>query len=108
LLVESLVAHFSMSHVNQTGDRASNPEGRSGGKTMGERWRGSDPEGWRNGVDYRIRSEEIEREWLTGLFSSVGQERADARALLARLRERRTIGFRRASLHLTRQKGARG
>jgi hypothetical protein len=74
---------------------------------MGERWRDPDPKDWGNGVDFRVTSEAIEREWLTGLFSSVGQERADAYALLERLRERRTMGLRKATLPVPPHKGGR-
>ncbi len=74
---------------------------------MGERWRDSDPEGWTNGVDYRVTSEAFEREWLTGLFSAVGQERADAQALLERLRDRRTMGLRNASHPVALRNGGR-
>jgi len=45
-------------------------------------------------VDYRLSKEAIEREWLTGLFSSVGQEPAGSEALLLRMRERRTSALR--------------
>ena len=75
---------------------------------MGERLRDPDPEARRNGVDNRVRSEAVEREWLTGLFSSIGQDRADAYALLARMRERRTMGLRKAILPVALQKGGRG
>jgi hypothetical protein len=74
---------------------------------MGERWPDPDSGARRNGVDYRVRSDAIEREWLTGLFSSVGQDRADAYALLARMRERRMMGLRKATLPVPPQKGGR-
>lgn len=64
---------------------------------MGERWREPDRQDGKNGVEDRVISDAIEREWLTGLFSSVGQEPADAGALLQRMRERRRIGLRRAA-----------
>lgn len=45
-------------------------------------------------MDYRLSKEAIEREWLTGLFSSVGREPAGPEALLLRMRERRTSALR--------------
>ena len=59
---------------------------------MGERWRESGRTSGGNAVDHRVVSDAIEREWLTGLFTSVGQDRADAYALLRRLQDRRTMG----------------
>lgn len=75
---------------------------------MGERWRDPDPEGRKNGVDHRVTLEALEREWLTDLFSSLGRERADTDALLDRMRERRSMGLRKASPLVTLQKGGRG
>jgi len=75
---------------------------------MGERWRQADWGDGKNGVEHRVASEAIEREWLTGLFSSVGQDRADAYALLDRLRERQTMGLLKATSLVTLKKGGRG
>lgn len=75
---------------------------------MGERWPDPAREGRKNFVDSRVWSEAIEREWLTGLFSSVGQERAASDALLARMRERRTITLRKAIPPVTLKKRALG
>jgi len=75
---------------------------------MGERSRESERAKGKNGVEHRVASEAIEREWLTGLLSSVGQDRADAHALLARLRERQTKGLLKATSLVTLQKEGRG
>ncbi len=72
---------------------------------MGEPWRDPAQGGPKNGVDHRVRSEAVEREWLTSLFSSLGQERADSHALLARMRNRRRIGLRKTIPLLALQKG---
>lgn len=63
---------------------------------MGERWWDPAQTELKNLVESRVISEAIEREWLTSLFSSLGQERAASDALLARMRERRTIVLRKA------------
>jgi len=75
---------------------------------MGKRWWEPDRGDRKNGVEHRVASEAFEREWLTGLFSSVGQDRADAHALLARLRERQTMGLLKATSLVTLQKRGRG
>lgn len=74
---------------------------------MGEPWRDPARKGRKNRVDSRVRSEAIEREWLTELFSSLGQERAGSDALLARMRERRTIVLRKAIPPVALEKGGR-
>ncbi len=74
---------------------------------MGETWRDPDPGDRLNLVDHRVTLEAIEREWLTDLFSSLGRERADTDALLARMRERRRIGLRKALPPVALRKGGR-
>lgn len=75
---------------------------------MGEPWRDPARKGRKNHVDSRVWSEAIEREWLTGLFSSLGQDRAGSDALLARMRERRTIVLRKAIPPVALQKRGAG
>jgi len=64
---------------------------------MGASWPNRVRGGRKNGVERRETSEALEREWLTRLFSSLGQERTGPEGLLARLRERRKIVLRRAT-----------
>jgi hypothetical protein len=54
------------------------------------------PGGPRNGVERRVESEALEREWLTRFFSSLGQKRPGSDTLLARMRERRIVLLRKA------------
>jgi hypothetical protein len=72
---------------------------------MGERWWDPARTGLKNLVESRVISEAIEREWLMDLLSSLGQERAGSDALLARMRERRTIALRKAIPPVAFQKG---
>jgi hypothetical protein len=75
---------------------------------MGEMWRDPARESRMNGVDFRVRSDAIEREWLIRLISSLDQERAGSEALLARMRERRTIALRNAIPPVTLRKETPG
>ncbi len=71
-------------------------------------WRRFAREGQENGVDRRIESESVEREWLTGLFSSLGSDRAGSDALAARMRERRMARLRKALNRAALRRGADG
>jgi hypothetical protein len=75
---------------------------------MKDPWQHLARRGRKNGVDCRVRSEAFEREWLTGLFSSLGLERSDSDTLLERMRERREIVLRNAIPPVTLQKPGRG
>ena len=75
---------------------------------MEEPWRHSARRGQENGVDRRIKSETFEREWLTGLFSSLGRENAGSDNLAARIRERRMVRLRKALYRAALRKGADG
>jgi len=68
----------------------------------------SAPGAHQNGVERRIESEALEREWLTRFFSSLGQKPPGSDALLTRMRERRIVLIRKAMRRAALRKGAAG
>jgi hypothetical protein len=75
---------------------------------MDEMRRESSRGGGQNGVERRITSEALEREWLTRFFSSLGQKHAGSDALLARMRERRIAALRKAMRRAALRRGGAG